>query len=395
METGRPRILAGIANGILIAVLFAQTLCALIWGSVNLGDWKNLEETASVYERIISGSVPVAVLYIMQIAACAVMFYLASAAIIRGISGTKVSSKYPVLLTLLLLTNPFVFMTMFTLLPDSLGNAISLMVFAYAFLFTKKLKEPKNWTYLAMAGIWLAVLGILDRKRFVLLLPVLAILGILAIIKVSGMPKEKESGFTSGLSAILALALMFLPGLILIIVLIRLIILPVSESTFGMPFIAQTLFRYRTEGMSPDEFGSLSVFAKVLGKEWFAGVFSPWLLAFFNYPLGDSVNPFYISVFWQKAPVLTEWYLRIGRIGYALLVSVLLGNTLLNFRKKDAVVHFLTFASAVAFPALGAVVTSVPEFDYRNALFAYSLWGMWTMASLVETKFVENEEREE
>ena len=102
-----------------------------------LPDYKNLEETAKLYESVHSPGWMLPVLYILQIAACGGLFYLASAALLRGFTRKRIPSKYPFVAMLFLLTNPFVWMTMFTLLPDSVGNAMELLVIAYALMEDK------------------------------------------------------------------------------------------------------------------------------------------------------------------------------------------------------------------------------------------------------------------
>ena len=388
------RYFTGICNGILFATLVAQGVFAFIWGWANLTDYKNLEETAKLYESVHSPGWMLPVLYILQIAACGGLFYLASAALLRGFTRKRIPSKYPFVAMLFLLTNPFVWMTMFTLLPDSVGNAMELLVIAYAFLFIRTLGNEKDWVHAAVAGIWYVVLGIFFKKNFITVTPVLFGLGLLAMVRFSRLSKKRKE--EAVLSAIPAFAMILLPFAVFLVAMIKTLATPNPENTLGIPGMLYSVFRFRLDGMKYEEFHGMAWLLKSMCKEWVAALLSPWILALRTYPWGDSVNPFYVSIFWQKAPLITEMYLRIGSTGALLCISAfLLKGLAVVFGKEEKslgrifrmIVMNLIFFIVMTVPStFTALLICIPEFDYRNALQAYLLWFVCSMAFLVEFK---------
>lgn len=401
MKTKGNLIFTGIFNGIFAATLFLQLVCALLWSFGNLMDYKNFAQSENIYAALSSYPHILPVLYLLQIAVCAVFYYLASAAFLRAFLGDKIPAVYALLITVGIMTNPYVWMMHFTLLPDSIGLSMSLLVMAYAFLFAKKAGEKKDLIYLLMSMIWFVVLGLFFKKYFMAALPAVCFMGILALVKLivrdRNHPQEADQS-RMGFSAIYAVGMIFVPLLLAAVTYIRLAKGTGSIEDGVAPGWMNLLFRLRLSGMSQDSFPGVSSFLKGFIKEWVAGILSPWILALRTYPWGDSVNPFYISILWQKAPKLTEVYLRCASAGYALMISAALlkgfGN--LFFKKKEDVkttaVNIAATAVCIIFPAFVNVLLCIPEFDFRNAMTAYIFWAVVAAAVMIQKKTLERED---
>ena len=121
MKTKGNRIVSGIFNGIFAATLLTEIVCGLIWAFYNFTDYKNFAESQNLYALLSSSAWMLPVIYILQIIVTGAFFYFASAAFLRAVTGDRVPARYPFLLMLLILFNPYVWMTEFTLLPDAPG----------------------------------------------------------------------------------------------------------------------------------------------------------------------------------------------------------------------------------------------------------------------------------
>ena len=87
MKTKGNLIFTGIFNGIFAATLLLQLVCALLWSFGNLMDYKNFAQSENIYAALSSYPHILPVLYLLQIAVCAVFYYLASAAFLRAFLG--------------------------------------------------------------------------------------------------------------------------------------------------------------------------------------------------------------------------------------------------------------------------------------------------------------------
>ena len=384
------RIFSGICNGIFAATLLTEAVCALVWGFYNLRDYKNFAESADLYAALNGHAGFFPVLYILQILISAAFLYFGSAAFLRALTGDKVPAKYPVLVTLWMLFNPYIWMLQFTLLPDAVGLPVAFLILSYAFLFYRNAGSKKDWLYLLMCTVWFVAEGIFFRKIFAAILPAICIFGIMTLIKLVGKGKNEktehapnpENDANKGLSAVFALGMIFIPILVLVIVFIKRISGVPQTGIPGVPAFAEYIFRVRLSGMTEYSFGSIAGFLKGFCKEWLAGILSPWLLAFVRYPWGDSVNPFYESIFWQKAPVLTVFYLRSAGIGFAAYTtaSFMKGVWNLFFSKgknrTGILSGILGCAACIVLPAFIFLLFTIPEFDFRNAMISYMTWAV-------------------
>ncbi len=159
MKTKGNRTVSGIFNGIFAATLLTEIVCGLIWAFYNFTDYKNFAESQNLYAHLSSSAWMLPVIYILQIIVTGAFFYFASAAFLRAVTGDRVPARYPFLLMLLILFNPYVWMTEFTLLPDAPGLSMAFLVIAYAFLFFRMSGSEKDWIYALMSGVWVVVLG--------------------------------------------------------------------------------------------------------------------------------------------------------------------------------------------------------------------------------------------
>ena len=398
MKTKGNRILSGIFNGIFAATLLTEIVCGLIWAFYNFTDYKNFAESQNLYAHLSSSAWMLPVIYILQIIVSGAFFYFASAAFLRAVAGERIPARYPFLIMLVILFNPYVWMTEFTLLPDALGLSMAFLVIAYAFLFFRMSGSEKDWIYALMSGVWVVVLGLFFKKYFMGVLPVICLLGILSLFHLLGnSKKETGKGVGSGISAIISMAMIFLPVILFAIAFIRIVSSIPSENGLNVPTWMEYIFRIRLSGMTENSFGSVPAFLKGFCKEWLAAVLSPWILAFPKYPWGDTVNPFYVSILWQKAAGLTSFYLKCSSIGFALLVSAAVLNGILNLfiqkgkGKKNTLINICVFLGILIFPAFLFLLLCIPEFDFRNAMVAYITWAVFGTALTLNYNSLEGE----
>ena len=408
MTTKGNRTVSGIFNGIFAATLLTEIVCGLIWAFYNFTDYKNFAESQNLYAHLSSNAWMLPVIYILQIIVTGAFFYFASAAFLRAVTGDRVPARYPFLLMLLILFNPYVWMTEFTLLPDAPGLSMAFLVIAYAFLFFRMSGNEKDWIYALMSGVWVVVLGLFFKKYFMAVLPVICLLGILSLFHLLGNTKkengkeieketEKENGKGAGpgISAIISMAMIFLPVILFAIAFIRIVSSIPSENELNIPTWMEYIFRIRLSGMTESSFGSVPAFFKGFCKEWLAAVLSPWILAFPKYPWGDTVNPFYVSILWQKAASLTSFYLKCSSIGFALLVSAAVLNGIFKFftgkEKKQILTGICVFLGILIFPAFLFLLLCIPEFDFRNAMIAYITWAVFGTALTLNNNSLEGE----
>ena len=131
---------------------------------------------------------------------------------------------------------------------------------------------------------------------------------------------------------------------------------------------------------------------KSTAKEWFAGVFSPFVLSRRTYPFGDSVNPLYLNLMWKKAPSLTLLYVNVGRWGFPVCIILLLLGGILCLsgagkeRIRHSLKHSIFFICLIAQTALSTILLSVPLFDFRNCLLPCMLWAVWGMSMIIFEK---------
>ena len=402
MKTKGNRILSGIFNGIFAATLLTEIVCGLIWAFYNLTDYKNFAESQNLFAHLSSNHWLLSVIYILQSIVSGAFFYFASAAFLRAVTGERIPARYPFLLMLLILFNPYVWMTEFTLLPDALGLSMALLVIAYAFLFFRMSGSEKDWIYALMSGVWAVVLGLFFKKYFMAVLPLICLFGILSLFRLVGNAKketgkETGKGVGTGISAIISMVMIFLPVILFAIAFIRIVSSIPSENELNVPAWMEYIFRIRLSGMTENSFGSVSAFLKGFCKEWLAAVLSPWILAFPKYPWGDTVNPFYVSILWQKAASFTSFYLKCSSIGFALLISFSILNGILRFfiqkekGKKHILINICVFLGILIFPAVLFLLLCIPVFDFRNAMIAYIAWAAFGTALNLDYNSLEGE----
>ena len=149
--------------------------------------------------------------------------------------------------------------------------------------------------------------------------------------------------------------------------------------------------------MTESSFVSVPSFLKGFCKEWLAAVLSPWILALPKYPWGDTVNPFYVSILWQKAASLTSFYLKCSSTGFALLISFSVLNGIFKFftqkgkGKKHTLINICVFLGCLLFPAFLFLLLCIPEFDFRNAMIAYFTWAVFGAALTLDYNSLEGE----
>ena len=385
MKEGINRFITGMVKGIFFAVLSVQTMFALIWGYYNITDFKRFTETEQVYEILAASRSLLPMLYIVKIILCGAMLFFAFNAFLKACGGKKVPFKYPALLTGLVITSPFVWPLLFTALRDIPALALSLLVLGYAFLFLRNVEREKAWRFLTNALCGAVILCVYSKPLFCVVLVLLVLIFLLAVRKATKIGGDMGISVLFALFGIMLLVILFFAYLFISIR------KGVLDNNGNLPGITYLFFGKRANGLVFTTTGEWLLFLKDTGKEWFGAMLSPWILSAKVYPLGDSVNPFTFNILWQECPTVTEYYISSCRVGGAVLASAFVLKGIWNFitgsgRKKRRELNIWVFLLIAAAVASGIVLLFThPEFDFRNALWAYVIWmawGFWQMTDL-------------
>ena len=157
MKSGVKKGISVLIKGIFAGALALQACFAVVWGILNLTSVPRFPESANAilgiwnpYDGIFGtgyrlllqlfvsdGAIGVPgriILYLLQLAICFLLLYLSAAAFFRALSGEKADGKQAVVTAVFLLTNPFYYPLVFSVLPDAVSTAVLLCAAAYAFL---------------------------------------------------------------------------------------------------------------------------------------------------------------------------------------------------------------------------------------------------------------------
>ena len=397
MKSGVNKWISVPLKGIFAGALFLQACFAVVWGFGNLtslpgfpetrnsiiGIWNPHDGIFGIGYRLIlqlfvsDGTIGVpgrVILYLLQLAICFLLLYFSVAAFFRALSGEKADGKQAAVTAAFLLTNPFYYPLVFSAVPDAVSTAVLLCTSAYAFLWVRKRKEEKNTVFLLPVATGMVLLIFLSQKAFVCGAVFVLLMLLLGCI-LTAFSKEKE-GKTK---KILVAAVGSLAVLILF-----------SAAFFGNRFLEN---RYNTENESFESkdlrepyFDTLRTgegSVKKFAKEYFSETFSPAMLVFKEYPLGNTLNSYNENVLWQKTPKLTKIYFDAGRISYPVGLICLFAGWLLGLaketgetRKKD-LLNIIFFCGMILITAFCFSLFAGPEFDYRNANAVYLIWGIF------------------
>lgn len=384
--------------------------------------------------------------YLLQLIIVNALVDKGMAAFLRGIVGRKVSTRHVAAITALAVTNPFVWQMIFAVLPDAFCFGLTFYLLGNMFLWMKK-KEADTTIFAIVTFAALLVLSLLERKAFwVSLTSVICfiIIGWIRTARNYGKTKEKPSP---------ARFLVPVAGMIICLSVAVMVNGAIKKNTaakdsmdysleadamkrFVYPNLAdgyiyyseefkaqisnETLQKIQSAGLTEyyDTLGPAMVkvwgnqrtvkmcrmlntesakyrktfLLKSVAKDWFAGTFSPFVLAKRTYPFGDSVNPLYLNLMWTKAPTLTLLYMNVGRWGFPVCIILLLAGGILCLPKSGktrvwmSVKHSIFFACLIAQTALSTLLLSVPEFDFRNCLLPCMLWAVWGMSMIIFEK---------
>ncbi len=387
-------------------------------------------------------------LYLVQFLLVLSLVYKGSAAFLRASLGTKIPQKNVWMLTLLIMTNPFLWQLLFAILPDALAFGLGFYATAYMFLFFRKRKEEKQEIFFAASLFALTILGFIQWKGFWITVTTCGGLLIGTWFSTLWKVTKQAKRFWHSTLRIVILGIC-VSGVLFINAELKKMTyqegyMPYSLSADAMKrFVYPNLDRdypvYTEEfktGIS-EEFileaersGEEEAYYKVLGsgmeqcfgaektaslcrmmdrtsllsdtkqlikgalKEGFAGVFAPFVLSREKYPFGDSVTPYNLNVLWEKQTVMSDLYVSAGRIGYPLCIGILLlGGIICNVEEgkrrlaanlKNSLFYILVIIQTV----FGAICLSIPEFDYRNVLLPMALCAVWG------TSLIQNHEDE-
>ena len=397
MKSGIKKGISVLIKGIFAGALALQACFAVVWGILNLTNVPRFPESANAilgvwnpYDGIFGtgyrlllqlfvsdGAIGVPgriILYLLQLAICFLLLYLSAAAFFRALSGEKADGKQAVVTAAFLLTNPFYYPLVFSVLPDAVSTAVLLCAAAYAFLWVRKRKEEKNAVFLLPVATGLVMLVFLSRNAFVCG-AVFVLLILFSGCVFSAFSKEKEGKTKKILTAAAAL----LAVLILF-----------SAAFFGNRILEKRYDtvneNYVTKDLREPYFNTLrtgDASVKKFAKEYFSEIFSPGMLVLKEYPLGNTLNSYNENMLWQKTPRLTKYYFDAGRISYPVGLLCLFAGWLLGIaketaemRKKD-LFNLLFFCGTILITAFCFSFFAGPEYDYRNAMATYLVWGIF------------------
>ncbi len=385
-------------------------------------------------------------LYLLQLIIVNYLTDRGMSAFLRGVVGRKVSSRHAGVLTALVVTNPFVWQMIFAALPDALCFGLTFYLLGNMFLWMKK-KEESTTAFAIVSLVALLLLSVLQRKAFWVALTSMAILVMIGWIRSAKQyAKDKTKPRASRFVIPIVGALICLASAVFVNEAIRentikgetmhyslsadamkRFVYPnlydaypnyTEEFKEQMPdYIIQTMngggieyyynsmgimMEIRWGGRKTTQLCRMLNFRTVLShkqtwikstaKEWFAGVFSPFVLSKRTYPFGDSVNPLYLNLMWKKAPSLTLLYVNVGRWGFPVCIMLLLLCGLICLpgsgkeRIKHSLKHSIFFIGLIMQTALSTILLSVPLFDFRNCLLPCMLWAVWGMSMIIFEK---------
>lgn len=385
-------------------------------------------------------------LYLLQLIIVQQLTDKGMGAFLRGLAGKKVPMHRVAILTTLVVTNPFLWQMTFAVLPDAISFALSFYILGYMFLWMKR-EEERNTPFAVVSFLAFLILGIWERKAFWVTGTSVVILCLIGWIRTArayrkNRFKAQAARFIVPVAgvAICLLCAVFVNKAIrkdtyqgeymeysLQADAMKRFVYPnlmdsypnyTDEFKEQMPdYIISTFqkggMEYYYNSMGPmmeirwgakktkKLCGMLNIkaatshksyLAKETAKEWFAGTFSPFILAKKRYPLGDSINPLYLNLMWKKMPNLTDLYVTIGRIGYPVCIVFMLLCGILSIadegkeRFKSLLKTGLLFGGLILQTALSPLLLSVPEFNFRNVLLPCMLWAVVGMAMMISKK---------
>lgn len=369
--------IAFLLKGFIYAVIWFQAIAALVWGFANIASIQPFEQARNYlsvdeclrtagydsvgYAYFISACrvlqritrIPYfAVAYIFQFIICNSFIHKGCAAILRALKGKKVSGGRVAMVTVFIITNPFLWQMIFALLPDALAFSLTLYGIGNAFLYAKNIGKEKSFPFAFATVFALFVLLYLQRFSFYVCLGCIFVFAVAGLIKLL-IKKEMRKGEY----------------------LIRNLIYIVIVAAFA----ALALFVV----ISDTEWFSVAGADKTTLKKSFSGVFSPFVLARREYPFGDNANALYLNIMWQKRPLLTYFYVSAARVGFAACIPCLFLKGLMErigekqIKTPGIIRTSLFFGSIILATALYGAFVSPAEFDFRFFFIPYALWAVW------------------
>ena len=363
-------------KGMVLALVWFQALTAIVWGIANIASIQPFAQTQNylsvkeclqtvgydsvgyayfivacrVLQRITR--IPFyAVAYLLQMMLCNGFIHSGCAAFIRGTTGKKAPHGSVALVTVLILTNPFMWQMVFAMLPDALAFSLVIYGIGNAFLFVKTIGKGRNFSF-AFANLFsLFLLLYLQRYSFYVCIGCTFVICFAGLIKIL-IKKEardednlaRELVFAFGMAGMLALAL----------------------------FVV----------ISDTQWISAVTMDKTTLKKVFSGALSPFVLAKKEYPFGDNVNALYLNIMWQKRPALTYFYVSATRLGFAICIPCLIIKGLFerigtNEKVAGIIRNALFFGLLILATAVYGAFVSPAEFDFRYFFVPCMTWAVW------------------
>ena len=385
-------------------------------------------------------------LYLLQLIIVNFLTDRGMSAFLRGVVGRKVSSRHAGVLTALVVTNPFVWQMIFAALPDALCFGLTFYLLGNMFLWMKK-KDESTTAFAVVSFVALFLLSVLQRKAFWVSLTSMTLFVIIGWVRSAKQSaKDKTKPRASRFLVPIAGTVICLASAIFVNEAVRVNTFKGENMHYSLSADAMKRFVYPNlldaypnyteefKAQMPDyiietvQNGGIDYYYNSMGammeirwggrksaqlcrmldisttmshkqtwikstaKEWFSGVFSPFVLAQRTYPFGDSVNPLYLNLMWKKAPSLTLLYVNVGRWGFPVCIILLLIGGVLCLPKagkeriKLSIKHSIFFACLIAQTAFSTLLLSVPLFDFRNCLLPCMLWAVWGMSMIIFEK---------